>query len=137
MNGKHMKRCLKVDTFMYLSLFEIFFKHWSVKVDLTRQDAERISVILAIINSTPYENKTELGKQTDKLYEFIDSISWIYWSLASSLTMQGKCLINYMKIFEILMLFIQSSRQCNWDLHFASLHEFAKYFFCSRSTKLL
>lgn len=75
MNGKHMKRCLKVATFMYLSLFEMFFKHWSVKIDLTRQDAERISVILAIINSTPYENKTELGKQTDKLYEFIDSIS--------------------------------------------------------------
>ena len=32
-------------------------------------------------------------------------------------------------MFEILILFMRSSRQCNWDLHLASLHEFTKYFF--------
>ena len=46
----------------------------SVKVGLKVQDAERVSVILATINSTPYDNKTDFYKQIDKLYEFIDSI---------------------------------------------------------------
>ena len=84
-----------------------------------------------MINSTPYENKTDFCIQTDKLYEFFDSIKVIEKldAFASLLTMQGKFLIKYMKMFEILMLFIRSSRQCNWDLHLASLHEFTKYFF--------
>ena len=73
-NNKHIKRCLEAHTSMYLSLFKIFFRHWSVEVGITRQDAERISVILATINTTPYENKTDFGIQTDKLNEFIDSI---------------------------------------------------------------
>ena len=46
----------------------------SVKVGLKVQDTERVSVILATINSTPYDNKTDFYKQIDKLYEFIDSI---------------------------------------------------------------
>ena len=117
-----MKRCLEAHTSMYLSLFEIFFRNWYVEVGLTGQVAERTSVILATINSTPYKNKTDFCEQTDKLYGFIDSIKLIekLEAFASSLTMQGKFLINYMEMFEILMLFIHSSRQCNWDLHLAS-----------------
>ena len=61
-------------TSIYISLLEIFFRQWSVKVGLKLQDAERVSVILATINSTPYDNKTDFCKQIETLYEFIDSI---------------------------------------------------------------
>ena len=103
-----MRRCLEAYTSMYFSLFEIFFRHWSVEVGLTCQDAERISVILAIINSNPYKNKTDFCKRPHKLYEFIDSVELIEKldAFASSLTLQGKLLINCMEMFEILMLFI-------------------------------
>ena len=57
---------------MYLSLFEMFLRHWSVDVGLTRQDAERISVILAIINSTPHENKTDFSKKLNLLILFMN-----------------------------------------------------------------
>ena len=73
-NGKHMKRCLEVYISMYLSLFEIFFRHWFVGVGLMRLDVGTITVILAAINSTLYEKKTDLCNQIDKIYEFIDSI---------------------------------------------------------------
>ena len=62
---------------MCLSLFEIIFRHWSVEVGLTNQDAEKISVVPATINSTPYQNKTDFCKQTDKRYKFIYSIKLI------------------------------------------------------------
>ena len=90
-----------------------------------------MSVILAVINGTPYKNKADFCKETGKLYEFINCIELMEKSDAfvSSLTIQGKFLMNYMKMFEILMVYIQSSRQCNWYLHLASLHEFIKYFF--------
>ena len=115
---------------MYLSPFEIFFRHWSVEVGLRCQDTERISVILAAINSSPFANKTDFCKQIDKLYKFIDSIKLIekLETFASSLTIHGTFLINYMKMLEILILFIQSSRQFSWELHLASLHDFIKYF---------
>ena len=48
-NGKHMKVCLEAHTSMYLSLFEIVLRHWSVEIGLTRQDAERISIFLALL----------------------------------------------------------------------------------------
>ena len=91
-NSKHMKRYLEAHTSMYISLIEILFRHWSVEVALTSQDTERISVILAIINNTPYENETDFCQQTDKLYEFIDSIKLTEKldAFALSLTMKGE-----------------------------------------------
>ena len=46
-----------------------------------------------------------------------------------ALTNQAKSFRNYMKLFETLLLFIRASRQQNWSLHLASLHNLAKYFF--------
>ena len=34
-----------------------------------------------------------------------------------------------MKVFESLLLFLRASRQQNWTLHLASLHDLPKYFF--------
>ena len=62
---------------MDLSLFEIFFRHYSAEVGLTRQDAERISIILATINSIPYMKVKLTFLCKLKKYEFIDSIKLI------------------------------------------------------------
>ena len=32
MNNKHMKQCVEAHTSIYLSLFEMFFRHWSTEV---------------------------------------------------------------------------------------------------------
>ena len=42
---------------------------------------------------------------------------------------QSKFLWNYIKIFELILLFLRGTRQSNWDLHLAALDQFAKYFF--------
>ena len=46
-----------------------------------------------------------------------------------SLKNQAKYFCNYMKVFELLLLLTQSTRQQLWDLQLSTLHELAKYFF--------
>ena len=45
------------------------------------------------------------------------------------LNYQAKFLRNYMKMFEVLLLFIQASCEDNWELHRASLELMIPYFF--------
>ena len=45
------------------------------------------------------------------------------------LNCQAKFLRNYMKMFEVLLLFIRASREENWELHLASLELMIPYFF--------
>ena len=45
------------------------------------------------------------------------------------LNYQAKFLRNYMKMFEVLLLFIRASREENWELHLASLELMIPYFF--------
>ena len=45
------------------------------------------------------------------------------------LNYQAKFLRNYMKMFEVLLLFIRASLEENWELHLASLELMIRYFF--------
>ena len=44
------------------------------------------------------------------------------------LNYQAKFLRNYMKMFEVLLLFIRASREENWKLHLASLEIYLIFF---------
>ena len=46
-----------------------------------------------------------------------------------SLTQQAKFLRNYMRMFEVLLLFNRASREENWKLHLTSLNSMIPYFF--------
>ena len=46
-----------------------------------------------------------------------------------SLTNQEKHFHNFMKVFELLLLFTRATRQQPWELYLSTLHELAKYFF--------
>ena len=45
-----------------------------------------------------------------------------------SLANQAKYFPNFMKVFELLLLFTRATRQQLWELHLSTLHELAKYF---------
>ena len=45
-----------------------------------------------------------------------------------SLTNQAKYFRNFMKVFELLLLFTRATRQQLWELHLSTLHELANYF---------
>ena len=45
------------------------------------------------------------------------------------LNYQARFLRNYMKVFEVLLLFIRASREETWELHLASLELMIPYFF--------
>ena len=47
----------------------------------------------------------------------------------NTLTNQARFYNNYMAMFEIVLLFVRSSRQNDWHLHLSSLNKFVKYFF--------
>ena len=46
-----------------------------------------------------------------------------------SLTNQAKYFRNFMKLFELLLLFTRATRQQLWESHLSTLHELAKYLF--------
>ena len=46
-----------------------------------------------------------------------------------SLTNQAKYFRNFMKVFELLLLFTRATRQQLWELHLSTLHELANHFF--------
>ena len=46
-----------------------------------------------------------------------------------SLTNQAKYFRNFMKVFELLLLFARATRQQLWELHLSTLHQLTKYFF--------
>ena len=45
------------------------------------------------------------------------------------LTNQAKYFRNFMKVFELLLLFTRPTRQQLWELHLSTLHELVKYLF--------
>ena len=49
--------------------------------------------------------------------------------LDKSLTNQAKYFRNFMKVFELLLLFARATRQQLWELHLSTLHQLTKYFF--------
>ena len=76
--------------------------------------------------------------QTDDLTEHVDGLKKIskengiletLEKFGNALENQGKFYINYMKMSEVMLLFIRASRQDFWRLHLSSLNHFAKYSF--------
>ena len=53
----------------------------------------------------------------------------IYSDFKNEVTGQLKFYLNFMKMYELLLLFTRATRQSLWDLHLASLEAMIPYFF--------
>ena len=52
-----------------------------------------------------------------------------YSDFKNEVTGQLKFYLNFMKMYELLLLFTRATRQSLWDLHLASLEAMIPYFF--------
>ena len=73
----------------------------------------------------------KLGDPKSKIIDKLDSELFREKLKTFDLTLgkQATFYRNYMKMFELLLLFIRGTRQRLWDSHLASLHHLVKYFF--------
>ena len=125
LNGKHMKRSFEAHMILYLSLSNIFYNDLLKVYPLTQLN---LPDKLAKLKGNTHSSKESLKDL------FIDSLSKIQGKgllkkFDEGLNYQAKFLRNYMKMFEVLLLFIRASREENWELHLASLELMIPYFF--------
>lgn len=125
LNGKHMKRGMEAHMTMYLALHSIFIKGFQ-----NRGGQLPISEIKSeVCLFTQVSSKDDLQAHHQKMNDCISKCSNKISSFEESLQNQTRYLHNYMKMFEVLLLFTRASRQGLWKLHLASLNKMVNYFF--------
>ena len=130
--GKHMKKCIEAYSTLYLALSTILFEN--VLTFDNEKWTELKTDFLRLTNSFPDLQKSQNDEYFMihiSLTEMLSSSKFLNQLIAfcSLFACQAKYLYNFMKVFEILILLIQVSRQNEWNLHLASLNDFCKYFF--------
>ena len=131
-DGKELQRALESHTVLYLTLdryyIEFFFEN-------NEGIGGIIDIVRKYIDDTPggqscidveslREIKTRIIEKLNNelFYEKLQAFE-------EDLGKQATFYRNYMKMFELLLLFIRGTRQGLWELHLASLHKLVKYFF--------
>lgn len=119
--GKHYKRSFEAFLKIFIALFKIYAREFfEEKVILKVATKE-------IVSSYLEGSDNEFTELVDQLVN-----SNVFTSLEQfdkKIIGQGKFLRNYMRMFEIMLLFIRATRQSKWELHLTSLNMFTKYFF--------
>ena len=131
-SGKHVYRSFEGFMTIYLALFQVYLDKLISEDPLIESDLRR-GIINAITSLEGFRtmDKLDIQNNHDQIISLLKSIDFI--SIQSifdkKLTNTAKFLRNFMKIFEILLVFIRATRQQNWSLHLQSLHELSKYFY--------
>ena len=123
-----MKRGFEAHMILNLSLFNLFYNDLLKVYPLTHLN---LADELAKLKSNIHYSKGSLQElfneslskmQDERLIKEIKRFD-------EGLNYEAKFLRNYMKMFEVLLLFIRASREENWELHPASLELMIPYFF--------
>ena len=120
---KHMKRGMEPHMVMYLCLHKMYMKEFFTKYP-EQEDKLRslIAVYLLEFESKEFSN-IKLCPQHDDLIEKVteEKIFQSFQQFEDRLNNQLKFLNNYMKMYEVLLLFTRATHQGNWNLHLSSL----------------
>ena len=115
-DGKHLYRALEAHFILYLSLYQKYIsKMLETNSDVKTSLKDTVNKFTSIETGNFNVKKAHDEIKRVLLSSKFDNIQYF--------------IRNYMKLFETLLLFIRASRQQNWSLHLASLHNLAKYFF--------
>ena len=128
LNGKHMKRGFEAHMILYLSLFNLFYNDLLKVYPLTQLNlADELAKLKSNIHYSKGSLKELFNESLSKMQD--DGLLKKIKQFDEGLNYQAKFLHNYMKMFEVLLLFIRASREENWELHPASLELMIPYFF--------
>ena len=113
---------------LYLSLSNIFYNDLLKVYPLTQLNlADELAKLKGNIQSSKEFLKDLFNESLSKMQD--DGLLKKIKQFDEGLNYQAKFLRNYMKMFEVLLLFIRASREENWELHPASLELMIPYFF--------
>ena len=128
LNGKHMKRGFETHMILYLSLSNLFYNNLLKVYPLTQLNlADELAKSKGNIKSSKGSLKELFNESLSKMQD--DGLLKKIKQFDEDLNYQAKFLRNYMKMFEVLLLFIRASREENWELHLTSLELMIPYFF--------
>ena len=125
LNGKHMKRGMEAHMIMYLALQSNFIKGFQSQGG--QLPISEINTEVCLFNQA--SSREDFQVHHEKINHYIKECSDNILSFEASLKNQTQYLRNYMKMFEVLLLFTRASRQGLWKLHLASLNKMVAYFF--------
>ena len=122
-DGKHLYRCLEAYFAMYLALYQCY----TLAFINSNQEIEkelRENVLNAIMEFSEYNRLTVIKDWHRSLFEAIETTNFaqLQKEFDSQLSNQSRFFRNFMKLFELLLLFTRASRDQLWELHLQSLH---------------
>ena len=123
-----MKRGFEAHMILNLSLFNLFYNDLLKVYPLTHLNlADELAKLKSNIHYSKGSLKELFNESLSKMQDerLIKEIK----RFDEGLNYEAKFLRNYMKMFEVLLLFIQASCEDNWELHRASLELMIPYFF--------
>ena len=130
--GKHFYRSFEGYLTLYLPLYKIYLQKFINTNPLIERDI-RSGIIKSMENLKNYKHHETANYQMNhkETIDFLENIKFhgLQDMFDKSLTNQAKYFRNFMKVFELLLLFTRATRQQLWELHLSTLHELAKYFF--------
>ena len=131
-DGKHLYRCLEACFAMYLALYRFYILAFIDSNQEIEKELRR-NVVNAITDVSEYNSsKTDVIKDSHRsLFEAIETINFaqLQKEFDSQLSNQSRFFRNFMKLFELLLLFTRASRDQLWELHLQSLHALCPCFF--------
>ena len=123
-----MKRGFEAHMILNLSLFNLFYNDLLKVYPLTHLNlADELAKLKSNIHYSKGSLKELFNESLSKMQDerLIKEIK----RFDEGLNYEAKFLRNYMKMFEVLLLFIRASREENWELHLAFLELTIPYFF--------
>ena len=128
-DGKDKQRALDTHYALYLTLFR-YYVEFLIKQNPMIKDVEDIVQRYNILTDKSLTNSELLRYTKVDLVNCLSNCGFPSTAeIDAAIGKQGKIYRNYMKMFEALLLYIRATRQRLWDLHLASTHNLAKYFF--------
>ena len=131
-DGKHLYRCLEAHFALYSALFTRYFDCF-IDHNQTIEKDLRAVIVHSISEVSIYD--TTKRNIVDEKHGGIKGVlndtkfGDLQKKLDSQISNQSKFLRNFMKLFELLLLFIRASRDQLWELHLKTLHALCPYFF--------
>ena len=129
-DGKHLYRALEAHVTLYLALYTYYQKKFFDEHHEIEKEIKDVLIVAteADYNSSKNEKVQENHNQIKDKMKSIGLVT-LHIQFDEKLTNQPKFFRNYMKLVELLLLFIKASRKQDWILHLQSLNSLCPYFF--------
>ena len=135
LNGKHMKRGFEAHMILYFSLSNLFYHNLLKVYPLTQINlVDKLAKLKGNIQSSKGYLKELVNESLSKMQD--DGLLKKIKQFDEGLNYQVKFFLNYMKMSEVLLLFIRSSHKENWELHLVTLELMIPYFIFAFPIKL-